>query len=122
MTHARAAELIRMGFRVLPLLPGTKIPRQKEWQKGQATLDDFRPGDGVGILLGWQPNRLHLTVPDFDHRPNDGALALVELQRFIDAAPASLMQRKALSRSMSGKGYHLWLFGKQTIRKHPMKN
>lgn len=122
MSILYAAQLFALGFNVTPLRPGTKIPKLDGWQKRKATIADFDEADGVGIVLGWQRNRLHLTTIDFDHRPADGVDATTESQRFIDDAPASLMARMPISRSMSGTGYHGWVYGKQTIRKHPLKN
>ena len=46
-----AADLVSLGFKVLPLVPGTKLPAIKAWQK--AASDD---ADVIAEWATWWPN------------------------------------------------------------------
>src|SRR5437870_5388606 len=51
-----ARSYIRSGWRVVPVKPSSKAPKDKEWQKLRISEDEvnehFHPSDNIGLVLG----------------------------------------------------------------------
>lgn len=102
-----AFDLCALGFKVLPLIPGRKVPLLKD-SLGTASDDEDQistwgnqhPAANIGVVTGPRSN---LTVVDIDVKGNvDGRKALRDL-----AARGKVLPKCPISRTPTG-GFHLW--------------
>src|SRR5262245_24632446 len=85
-----AADLVSLGFKVLPLVPGSKLPAIKAWQKAAsndadqiaAWAEQF-PTPNVGVATGAASG---VVVLDLDEK--NGLSGLADLADLVDHAKA----------------------------------
>jgi hypothetical protein len=115
---ADATEYVNLGMMITPVPIGSKAPRLPGWTDRYVAPDEFLPTDRIGIVCGFQMDGTSLLVGDLDHRPDRNLLAEETLQRFLDIAKTrSYWQKLFVTRSTSGKGYHIYARAHKSARK-----
>ncbi len=112
--NPKAAQAIAWGLTPLPLIASDdpkrrKRPRAEAWQSRTFKPSDWRPGEGIGLRLGKQPNGLHLYCLDIDSH-TDKQDAPAYLRGILNIIPRTLADRLFTARSTGGAGRYIMFY------------